>query len=85
MLGVVYIVGALTAAAVAALLARAYSRTRFRLLLWSALCFVGFTVNGVLLFVDEFIVPHINLQPLRTGSALAGLLCLLYGLIWESR
>ena len=85
MLGAVYIVSALTAATVAALLLRAYARTRFRLLLWSAFCFVGFTVNGVLLFVDEFIVPQINLQSLRTGSALAGLLCLLYGLIWESR
>ncbi len=55
------------------------------LLLWSALCFVGLSVNNVLLFFDLVVFPtELDLRPYRLLSALAGLLFLLYGFIWEA-
>jgi Family of unknown function (DUF5985) len=81
---VVYVLCALTSAVCAALLLRAWLRTRVRLLLWSTLCFVLLTVNNVLLVVDLVVVgPDTDLAELRTGTGLAGLLLLLYGLIYD--
>src|ERR1043165_8848398 len=67
------------------LLARGYRATRVRLLLWSALCFAGLALNNVLLFADIRIFREIALSIVRTLPALAGILLLLYGLIWETR
>jgi hypothetical protein len=80
----VYVLCALTSAVCAALLLRAWLRTRVRLLLWSTLCFALLTLNNVLLVVDLVVVdPDTDLSALRTGSGLAGLLLLLYGLIYD--
>lgn len=77
---------ALTSLACTALLFRGYSRTRVRLLLWSALCFVFLTINNVLLFVDIIIAPavDVDLRVLRQSAALIGVSCLLYAFIWEA-
>jgi hydrogenase/urease accessory protein HupE len=80
---IVYVLCTLTSALCAYLLVRSYLRTRSRLLLWSTLCFVGLAINGVLLLVDLVIVPQVDLRILRTGSALAALGLLVFGLIWE--
>lgn len=80
---IVYVLCTLTSALCAYLLVRSYLRTRSRLLLWSTLCFVGLAINGVLLLVDLAIVPQVDLRLLRTGSALAALGVLVFGLIWE--
>ena len=67
------------------LLFRAYAASGVRLLLWSALCFVGLSVNNVLLFFDLVVFPtEFDLRPYRLLSALAGVLSLLYGFIWEA-
>ena len=66
------------------LLFRAYAEKRVHLLFWSALCFVGLTVNNVVLFLDLVVFPTIDLRIVRLGAALAGMLCLLYAFIWES-
>ena len=79
-----YLVAALTCVACMLLLAREYLRTRIRLLLWASLCFVGLTLNNVLLYADLVLYPSIDLRALRLGSALAGMLFLLYGFIWET-
>jgi hypothetical protein len=79
-----YLVAALTCVACMLLLAREYLRTRIRLLLWASLCFVGLTLNNVLLYVDLVLYPASDLRVLRHVSALAGLLFLLYGFIWET-
>lgn len=86
----VYSLCAVTSLACAVLLLRSYLKaralkTRARLLLWSGLCFVGLTVNNVLLFVDLIIVPNIDLSIWRHCATLAGLALLLYGLIWDTR
>jgi hypothetical protein len=63
---------------------RGYARTGVRLLLWSALCFIFLTVNNVLLFVDNIILPEIDLRLFRLAAALIGIGCLLYAFIWEA-
>ena len=81
----VYLLCALTSGFCAVLLGRGYRSSGARLLFWSALCFVGFALNNILLIVDERVVPHIDLTTWRLVPALAGVLLLLYGLIWETR
>ena len=82
---VVYGLCVLTSAGCAALLLRGYARNRFPLLLWSGLCFVGLTLNNLLVFIDVQITPLIDLSTWRTIPALIGVLLLLYGMIWETR
>jgi hypothetical protein len=80
----IYVLCALTSAACAVLLLRAFARTRVRLLLWSALCFVGLTGNNALLFVDLVMMPATDLGLARGVVALGALAVLVYGLIGES-
>ena len=81
----VYVLCALTSLACAVLLLKGYRETRTRLLFWSSLCFAGLTINNVLLLVDLIVVPNIDLSLLRSSIAMASLMLLLFGLIWESR
>ena len=82
---VLYLLAALTSISCMVLLFRGYARNGARLLLWSALCFVGLSINNVLLFFDLVLFPTlVDLRPYRLIAALAGLLFLLYGFIWEA-
>jgi hypothetical protein len=82
---VLYLLAPVTSLACMVLLFRAYAASGMRLLLWSALCFVGLSLTNVLLFVDLVILPsEVDLRPWRLAAALAGLLFLLYGFIWEA-
>lgn len=80
----VYCLCALTSAVCAGLLIRGYARRRTRLLLWCALCFVGLTLNNLLLVTDLVLVPDVDLSLVRQVSALASVLVLLYGLVWDA-
>jgi uncharacterized protein DUF5985 len=80
-----YILCGLTSIVCAVLLLRGYLMTRMPLLFWAALCFVGLTVDNTLLFVDLILLPHVDLFMLRTTSALAGMVVLLYGMISDIR
>ena len=53
----IYILCALTALACASLLLRSYFKSGHRLLLWSGLCFVGLSVNNLLLTLDRLALP----------------------------
>lgn len=81
---VLYAVAALTCLSCTALLLRRYTQTRARLLLWSTLCFLGLSVNNILLFVDLVLVPDADLRLYRHLASLTGTLLLLYGFIWEA-
>jgi len=81
----VYVLCALTSTACAVLLLRGYERSRFRLLLWSGLCFVGLALNNVLLVVDKRVIPEMDLSVWRTLPALVGIALLLYGFVWDTR
>jgi len=83
MAAVIYSLCALTSLACAVLLLRGYARTRAKLLFWSGLCFVGLTVNNVVLVLDRFVFLEVDLAPLRLATAVVALALLLYGLIWE--
>jgi hypothetical protein len=79
----VYLLCTVTSLACAVLLGRGYRRSRARLLLWSALCFLGLTVENMALFVDMVILPEYDLALWRNLVALAAVSTLLFGLIWE--
>jgi hypothetical protein len=81
---VLILLAALASFACMVLLFRGYAATGVRLLLWSALCFVCLTVNNALLFFDLVVFPDIDLRLYRLSAALAGVLFLLYGFIWEA-
>jgi len=84
MIHIVFILCALTSLACAVLLLRGYFRTKVRLLLWSGLCFVGLALNNALLVVDVN-TPMTDLSHWRTLPTLAGVMLLIYGLVWDSR
>jgi Family of unknown function (DUF5985) len=85
MASVVYLLCALTAIVCAWLLMQAYfARGRYRLLLWSGLCFVGLAANNLLLVIDKLVLPAIDLSLARTGVALAAMAVLLYGLVMDA-
>lgn len=85
MAGIVYGLCALTALLCAWLLVSAYGRSRSKLLLWSGLCFVGLTINNILLVIDKVILPLVDLSTLRSSVSLLAMVVLLYGLIWETK
>lgn len=80
---VVYILCAATSTVCAILLIRGYRQSRARLLLWSAVCFVGLALNNLLLLVD--IRTALDLSAWRLVPAIVGAGALLYGLIWETQ
>jgi hypothetical protein len=84
MADVVYILCALTSLTCTVLLLRSYARRPVRLLLWSGLCFLGLTLNNILLVIDLTVLPEVDLSLLRSLPALVGIGLLIYGLVWDS-
>lgn len=81
---VLYALVMLACLACMVLLFRGYASSGVRLLLWSALCFVGLSVSNVLLFFDLVLFPtYLDLRLYRLGATLVGLAFLLYGFISE--
>lgn len=78
-----YVLAILSSLTCATLLTRAYVRRRVRLLMWSAICFVGLTINNVALFIDLVLFPDVDLRLLRLVPAVVGMSCLLYGFILD--
>ena len=66
------------------LLLQAYWRGGYRLLLWSGLCFVGLTINNLLLVLDKLVFVDVDFSLWRTSTALVAMSVLLYGLVWDS-
>ncbi|MGH2715477.1 MAG: DUF5985 family protein [Thermoleophilaceae bacterium] len=79
----VYILSALISLACAVLLLRSYVQARTALLLWAAICFLGLTLNNAVLFVDKVVATDVDLSLWRAIPALAGMLALVFGLLWE--
>lgn len=80
---VIYGLCGLTSLLCAALLWRSYRASRYRLLMWSALCFTGLTLSNAFLMMDKLVFQTVDLLPLRLASGLVALLPLLYGLITD--
>lgn len=83
MAAAVYILSALVSLTCAVLLLRSYATSRTGLLLWAGLCFLGLTLNNVMLFVDKVVITDEDLSTWRALPALAGMLILALGLVWE--
>ncbi|MGH6779479.1 MAG: DUF5985 family protein [Bradyrhizobium sp.] len=83
MSSVIYGLCTLTAALCAVMLLEAYRAQKYRFLLWSGLCFVGLTVNNLLLMFDMIVFIHLNLSLWRVCAGLISMTILLYGLIWD--
>ena len=80
---IVYSLCALTAALCGVLLLQSYGQSKYRLLLWSGVCFLGLTLNNLLLVFDKLVFLEVDLSVWRSAVALAAMCILLYGLVWE--
>ncbi len=83
MASTIYTLCALTSLVCAVLLLRGYRESRYRLLFWAGLCFVGLTVNNVLMVTDKIFFAQENMLPLRLAASLIAVGLLLYGLIFD--
>jgi hypothetical protein len=81
---IVYLLCFVTSSACAYLLGRSYSKTRARLLLWSAICFLFLAINNLLLVVDLVFLPiDVDLRFARLITALVATCVLLFGFVWD--
>lgn len=80
----VYILCFVTSSACGYLLASSYHRSRARLLLWSAACFAFLAANNLLLVLDLLVFSDVNLRIARLLLALAAVIVLIVGFIWEA-
>ena len=80
----VYLLCLAASALCAVLLARAYFRSKARLLLWSAVCFGMLALNNLLVVVDVMVFTQNDLTLWRNLASLAGITALLYSFIWET-
>jgi hypothetical protein len=78
----IYLLSALVTALCSVQLLKAFRRVRQPLLLWSGLCFVMLTLSHAMVFLDLFVLPAVDLYPLRLVIACVALGCMLYGLVW---
>jgi hypothetical protein len=80
---IVYCLCFATSAGCGALLVRSYLRTRAKLLLWTASCFVLLALNNFLVVLDMVLLPDIDFQFPRLLANAAALGTLIYGFVWE--
>jgi hypothetical protein len=83
--GAVYVLCFLTSAACAWLLGRSYFANRTRVLLWSSICFVFLALNNLALVLDLVVwpSPELDLRLPRLLLALAAIVSLIWGFVWE--
>lgn len=81
----IYGLCALVALICTGLLVRAWRASRYRLLLWAALCFAALTANNVLLFLDKIVFTELDFSLLRAITALVAVSVLIYGLVWDAQ
>ena len=80
---VVYVLCFLTSATCAFLLGRSYARSGVRLLFWSSVCFGFLALNNLALVMDLLVLPDTDLRLVRSGLALAAVVSLIWGFIWD--
>jgi hypothetical protein len=85
MAAIIYGLCALTSSVCAYLLLTAYQRGKFRLLLWSGVCFVGLASTNILLVLDKLVFTSIDLSLYRNSLSLLSMAVLIYGLVWDTK
>jgi hypothetical protein len=81
---VVYLLCTGTSGLCAFLSLKGYYRSRVRLLLWMGICFIGLSLNNLMLLVDLKLMPEVDLSVVRSIPALIGLVVLIVGLVFKS-
>lgn len=81
----VYVLCFLTSVIVAALLLRGYRQSRHRLLLWTSLGFVAFSINNAFLIADLVIFRSIDLSLTRSITMMIGVVLILFAMIFNER
>jgi hypothetical protein len=79
----VYILCFLTSLMCTWLLGRSYYANGTRLLLWSSVCFAFLAANNLALVLDMLILPTYDLRLLRLLLALAAVVSLIWGFVWQ--
>jgi hypothetical protein len=82
--GLVYTLCFLTCAGCAALLVRAWLKTKTRLLMWTAWSFVFLAFNNFFLLADMILLPSVDLTIPRYVAGLLGVATMIIGFIWEA-
>lgn len=84
MASLIYLLCAATALACAVLLWRSLRSSRTALVFWSSVCFLGLSVESLLLYVDRIAFPRVDLAAYRHVVGLVALTSLIYAFIWDS-
>jgi hypothetical protein len=83
---IVYLLCLLTSLMCAWLLGRSYRRNGARLLLWSSICFALLAANNLALVFDLVVWPNdVDLRLARLVLALAAVVSLIWGFVWDLR
>jgi hypothetical protein len=82
---VIYSLCLITALCCAAILVRAFTRTRRPLLMWASLCFLCLALNEAVVMVDLYLLPDLSFRILRSSLGLTAALLMLVGLIFPAR
>jgi hypothetical protein len=80
---IIYLLCVVTSLLCAYLLARAYQRSRTKLLVWTSLCFALLALENLLVAADVLLLPNTDLTSVRLLTSLSAVGVLLYGFIWE--
>lgn len=80
---IVYLLCLATCLTCAVLLGRSYSRSKAKLLFWSAICFSLLALNNLTVVIDILLIRSIDFQLPRLLFSLAAIGTLLFGFIWN--
>ena len=79
----VYLLCFLTSLSCCLLLIRSYRRTKSKVLLWTAACFVLLAIDNLLVVFDLILLPNVDLSVPRLLVTLLAVSTLLIGFVWE--
>lgn len=82
-LNILYMLCFLTSLCCCVLLIRSYRRTRSKVLLWTAACFVLLALDNLLVVLDLIVLPNVDLAIPRLLATLLAVSTLLIGFIRE--
>ncbi|HVU42050.1 MAG TPA: DUF5985 family protein [Xanthobacteraceae bacterium] len=80
---IVYLLCFLTSLSCCLLLIRSYRRTKSKVLLWTAACFVLLAIDNLLVVFDLILLPNVDLLVPRLLATLLAVSTLIIGFVWE--
>ncbi len=80
---IVYLLCFLTSLSCCLLLIRSYRRTKSKVLLWTAACFVLLAIDNLLVVFDLILLPNVDLLMPRLLATLLAVSTLIIGFVWE--